>query len=244
MTALWRWGKGGFELVAGEETAVLQRTELLQLLQPQLLQHSIFACALSLLLGSCGELQLAGFLLTLMAAILRGALLLQLAAAAHEECTHVLMPILKTLYKQPSLLLDALKNPVAAVQSAWNLSTAAATHAATDALAAAATVFVCSNSSSGNRNNKICMQDPMCSSTSSRQKPQSGPTGHCCSATVAATAVAAAATARHAAATATTGAAAKAAAVSQSQQQKQRRRQKRQQQQQRQQKEQQQHSNN
>ncbi|KAL8269388.1 hypothetical protein Esti_006684 [Eimeria stiedai] len=125
MTALWRWGKGGFELVAGEETAVLQRSELLQLLQPQLLQHSIFACALCVLLGSSGELQLAGFLLTLMAAILRGALLLQLAAAAHAECTHVLLPILKALYRQPALLLDALKNPVAAVQSAWSLSTGA-----------------------------------------------------------------------------------------------------------------------
>lgn len=121
--SLWRWGHSGFEVVVGRETAVLTQAELLLLLQPQLLQHSSFSCVLSLLLGRSGELQLSGLLLTWMAAIVRGALLVQLAAAAQAECSYVVSPIIKASWANPQQTLAALRNPVAVIQSAWGLST-------------------------------------------------------------------------------------------------------------------------
>lgn len=123
VSSLFHWGKNGFELQSKPETAVLPRQELLLLLQPQLLQHSIFSCVITLLLGRTGEQQLAGLLLTWMAAILRGALLLQLAAATHAQTWQVCKPLVLRVWRDPSLLVEALKNPAAVVQSAWNFST-------------------------------------------------------------------------------------------------------------------------
>ncbi|OEH76259.1 hypothetical protein cyc_06805 [Cyclospora cayetanensis] len=121
--ALLYWGQNGFELEGPVETAVLPRQELLSLLQPQLLQHSSFSCAITLLLGRSGELQLTSLLLTSMAAIVRSALLLQLAAAAYAEGWPVLKPILQGLWEDPTQFLAVFSNPVAAVQSTWKLST-------------------------------------------------------------------------------------------------------------------------